>query len=406
MKAEWIFFKCNWKKYGKTVPVILAESILFGLILLSFGIFATKAVYGEKSIGQIKVGIVSNEESALTGMLVKFIRGMDSMENASFTIMEEKEAYEALEKGSIYAAVIVPEGMIEGILNGNNIPVKVVFSTAFSQMETEVFREMVNAEGRLLSTAQAGIYAADELCRELGEKEKIRESEEYLNEAYLEYALNRTAVFKKQEINAAGKVNLKQYYGAALILIFLSFAGMMLGRSFRIRSDSFSEIMKAGGISEGKQYLLDTAAYMMVFALLGMLFACPLLWVAFLKGTENIPQITEILVLFLEFLSLGSFIKMTIELTGNKAGGLGASFFLLTVLMFGAGLFLPPSFLPLWLEKTGNFSPYKFWLEGIFTVMQKGEIMKTTAILVLLMAVSMAAGMGVYLLKSTSGNKN
>lgn len=400
MKAEWIFFKCNCKKYGKAVPVILAESILFGLLLLAFGAFATKAVYGEKSIGEIKVGIVSEEEDTLTGMLVKFIGGMDSMENASFTVMEEEEAYEALEKGNIYAAVIVPKGMLEGILNGNNIPAKIVFSTAFSQMETEVFREMANAGGRLLSTAQAGIYASDGLCRELGMEDSIQETEDYLNQAYLDYALNRTAVFKLQEVNAAGKVSIVQYYGAALLFIFMSFAGIMLGRSFRICADAFSGVMKAGGLSEGKQYLLDTMAFMLVFALLGILPAGLLGFVYFSQGAGNIPEMSGIFLLFLTLLSLGSFIKMTVGLTGNKAGGLGAAFLLLTALMFGAGLFLPQAFLPLWLEKLGGLSPYRIWLKAVFAVILKGETGNAAVFTLLLMIVDMGAGMGIYLLKS------
>ena len=82
MRAGGTFFRLEMKRYAKAVPIVFLESILFGIMILVFGIFASKYVYGEQAIGKIKVGIVSIEDEKLSGMLVDFVSSMDSMKES------------------------------------------------------------------------------------------------------------------------------------------------------------------------------------------------------------------------------------------------------------------------------------------------------------------------------------
>lgn len=369
MKAGWTFFRLELKRYGKRMPVILGESILFGLLILTFGLFAVKYIYGEQAIGKIRVGIVSMEDEELSGMLVKFIGSMDSMEQScSFELMDEAKARKELEDGTIYAAIILPEGMIDGILNGKNIPAKVLFATTYSTMETEVFRELLDAGSRLLTVAQAGIYAADELCLELEHQEWLRETEDYLNEAYLAYALNRKAVFKLEEVNATGRYSLIQYYGAALLLVFLSFAGLIMGRKAEGTENLLREIMSARGYHKIWQFLTDVFAFAAMFAMMGIVTGSTFMFLTG-HGAEFSVNILNWIRLLLIFFSMGIFIRVLIGITGNKAAGIGVSFLLLLIMMAAAGLFLPSSFLPVFMEKAGKYVPYRMWLEAILKMM-------------------------------------
>ena len=49
MYCRWIFFWLNMKKFIRLLPAIVLETILFGLLLLGVGTYASKAVYGEKA---------------------------------------------------------------------------------------------------------------------------------------------------------------------------------------------------------------------------------------------------------------------------------------------------------------------------------------------------------------------
>ena len=269
MKAGWIFWKLECKKYIKMIPFILLESVIFGLILLVFGIYASKSLYGERSMGVIRIGIVSEEESSLSGMLVNFVSSMESMEEScQFVTMEREQAYDALSDGSIYAAVILPEGMVESILNGTNLPATVVFGNTYSKVETAVFKEMAGAGERLLATAQAGIYAADALCIQLGKTDRIQEAEDILNAAYLRYALKRAEVFDLREVVATGGMGTKGYYTVSLLLVFMSFAGIAMGRYASVRTEDFQRVLSARGIGLVRQYLLESGAFATVLAAL------------------------------------------------------------------------------------------------------------------------------------------
>lgn len=365
MRTGWTFFRLEFKRYFKAVPIILLESLLFGVLIFSFGTFAVRYVYGDRAIGTIRVGIVSEEDEELSRMLVKFVSSMDSMEEScSFELMDEVKVRRELKDGSIYAAIILPEGMIDGIMSGENIPATVLFSESYSQMETEVFRELANAGSRLLTAAQAGIYAADDLCLKLERQEWIQETEDYLNKAYLDYARSRTSVFKLEEINAAGSCSLIQYYSISLFLVFLSFAGLIMRRFGGGRERGLCGILSARGYSKIRQFAADTLAFSTVFALLGGITGV-LFW--YLAGSDIGFHIApaDLPGLFFLCLSMGIFIRVLTGITGNNAAGLGVSFLILLIMMTAAGLFIPQAFLPESMERIGKYLPYKIWFEAV-----------------------------------------
>lgn len=369
MKAGWTFFRLELKRYGKMIPGMLLGSLLFAALILCFGLFAVRYVYGNQVIGNIKVGVVSLEDEKVSKMLVKFVSSMDSMEEiCSFELMEEDTARKGLTDGSIYAAVILPEGMMDSIMDGRNIPARVLFSTAYSRMETEVFKELAGAGSRLLTTAQAGIYAADELCSESKRSEWIQVTEDYLNGAYLEYVLNRTAIFKLEEVNAVRGHSLIQYYSAALLLAFVSFVGLIMGRASENAGTALRGIMSARGCYRGWQFTMDVLAYAVVF----MLFSTTV-GISFFKMMGKSAgfsvEIPEIFMLSVLFFSMGIFIRALIGITGNKTAGLGIAFVILLVMMAAAGLFLPQAFLPRAFSSAGEYFPYKVWLEAVLAIM-------------------------------------
>lgn len=399
MKAGLIYFKLHCKKYGKIVPMILAESFLIALLIFLLGTVTVKILGEGSGFTQIKVGVVSEEEESLTGLLVSFVEGMDSLEdNCSFELMEEQDAYEALEAGELYAAVFLPEGILDSILNGTNLPAKVVLSRACSELETAVFEEVAGAGGRMLSIAQAGIYAADELCLETGYAEQIVAAEAYLNDAYLNYALNRTSIFEQEEIAATGKVGAATYYTVSLLLVFLTFATVVMGRYVKTGPDAHTVLIAVAGMKKEWQYLCDVFAFVIIVTIAGGVLGCPIVcacasWENAMK--EVIPLCgVYILILF----SMALFIRLLLQICGNDNGGMGTVFAFSFVTMFVCGLFIPTAFLPVSLEKLGQLLPYRYWLTMILNAFG-GEIKPMWMVAVLLENVAFFfLGMGLFLL--------
>lgn len=399
MRAGFIYFKLHCKKYGKILPMILAESFLFALLIVLLGMMAVKILGEGSGFTQIKVGVVSEEEESLTGLLVSFVEGMDSLEdNCSFELMEEQDAYEALEAGELYAAVFLPEGILDSILNGTNLPARVVLSRACSELETAVFEEVAGAGGRMLSIAQAGIYAADELCLETGHPERIVAAEAYLNDAYLNYALNRTSIFEQEEIAATGKVGAVTYYAASLLLVFLTFAAVVMGRYVKVRPDAHTMLIAVSGMNKECQYLCDVLAFTAIVTAVGGVMGCPLLYVC--AGRENMmKEVVPLCGVYIWILfSMALFVRLLLQICGNDNGGMGTVFAFTFVIMFVCGLFVPTAFLPVSLERLGQWLPYKYWLTMILNAF--GGDMKPIELFAMLLGniATFFLGMGLFLL--------
>lgn len=368
MYGRRMLFWFEIKKYIMMLPVILAETVLAGALLFGIVFCASKAVYGEKAVGEIRVGIVTCEDDSLTEMLIRFVASMDSIKDTvSFVRLSGEEAGKELSGGGLSAAVLVPEGIVDSVNSGENTPATILLAGGYSKAETEVFRQFADAGARLLTVAQAGIYAADALCIEEGHPEKIPQAEDYLNRKYLDYAMGRSGFFKEVEVSAAPGVSMAEYYGISLLLAFLSFAGISFGKCMRIQAGEREKMLGARGIGAGERYLADAAAFGAVSAFLGTVIG--VLAFTLLSGGLLSFRV-KWLWMWLLWFSVGVFLRLMLQITGNHAGGISLCFGILIVLMLGAGIFIPAPFLPLWAEKAGNISPYKCWMEMLAAILQ------------------------------------
>lgn len=393
MYCRWMLFKIKIKKFIEILPVILLETILFVLILAGVGIYATKAIYGSKAIKEIKVGIVAQGEDRMADMLVKFVGGMDSFKDTvSLEVMSGREAEAGLKEGEIYAAVIVPEGIVDSILSGENIPARILTGSAYGRIETEVFAQLSRAGASLLTTAQAGIYAADALCMENGRADLIGQTEADLNEAYLKYALARSTLFKEKEVNAVKGVNLTDYYTISLLFAFLSFAGLSFGRYMQVEIGEREKLLKSRGIGTVQQYLIETAAFSTVFALLGTMLSLPVCFAVIHNGKSSFTADPAWIMAPLIWFLTGMFLRGLFQILGNQTGSIGVGFIVLMALMLASGVFIPPAFLPAYVEKAGAYLPYKAWMEGMTMTLQGNCDTKAMASLLTTGLLSLAAG--------------
>lgn len=401
MYCRWMYFCLNIKKFIRLLPAIILETFLFGILLLGIGAYATKAIYSDKVVNKFMVGVVAREEERAAKMLVRFIGSMDSIKDTiSFTLLSsEKEAEKKLEAGEICGAILVPEGVIDSVLSGENIPATIWLDNSYSEMETEVFAEFTRAGARLLTTAQAGIYAADAFCREKGWESRIPLTEDYLNEAYFSAAFSRTSLLDKREMEAVKGLNLTDYYTIALLLAFLSFGGLSFGRYVQTKNGEREKLFESRGMGAGGRYFMEAAAFSTVFALLGTVVCVPVLMLVINKSSSFFKPGIAWLLLPAFWFVVGTFLRMLLQLTGSHAGGIGISFVVLMGFMAAAGVFIPSAFLPVWMEKAGRYVPYKIWMESMPVILQGEAQEKTIAAFIPMALLFLAAGAGVAVWK-------
>lgn len=99
--------------------VLLAGTIAFS---------ASKMLYGDKALGKIIVGVVVPENDRLSEMAMNMVASLDSVGSlCEFTYTDKEEGTKLLERGEIFALMELPPGLLEGIIDGSNIPVTITF---------------------------------------------------------------------------------------------------------------------------------------------------------------------------------------------------------------------------------------------------------------------------------------
>ena len=127
-KRAFVLWKLELKRTIRQLPVILAEAVLLLSILGMIAFGAAKLLYRDVPAIRITIAVIEKEKNPLTDLLLNYIQGMESIsELCQFLIVSEEEGFAMLQEGKAAAALVLPEGMVEGIMDGSNTPVQVFF---------------------------------------------------------------------------------------------------------------------------------------------------------------------------------------------------------------------------------------------------------------------------------------
>ena len=197
--------------------VLLAGTIAFS---------ASKMLYGDKALGKIIVGVVVPENDRLSEMAMNMVASLDSVGSlCEFTYTDKEEGTKLLERGEIFALMELPPGLLEGIIDGSNIPVTITFPEN-SGLEAAVFKELTQAGTSILGTAQAAIYSTDDYLIGHQMQSSIRQAEKDLNTVFMRYALSREAYFRTEKVSASGDVTTAVFYGISAVVMILLLLGI------------------------------------------------------------------------------------------------------------------------------------------------------------------------------------
>lgn len=382
MKAFWSYLKMELKRAVKRLPFLVLGTAALVLLLSGGALLGKNMLYGNRISGRIKVAVILPEQDPLSRKAMGMLQSLESVKSlCDFTNMSREEAENGLKKGSVYAALFIPEGFVQDIMSGTNTPVTVVLADQ-SQMESRIFKELTQGGSKILGAAQAGIYSGDEYLIKKGRQEEIPALEDELNRLYLEASLPRMDYFKKVKINGAGNISITCFYGisaSVLVLLFsvLSVAGFLLpwNKGMRESLDGAGmgpEIRTAGRIL-GLSFLLFCITFPGVSAAVVM---------------DQIPvkhllslEFAKIIALsVLTDLSAAAFCNGLFRLSGSLPGGVLLLFLVTTVSHFAAGGFLPKVFLPQAVQRVSSCMPTAVLMDAFRSMvtesMGKNEILR------------------------------
>lgn len=305
---------------------------------------------------EIVVGYVAEDEK-WTQKAIDYITELAAFQNwCRFEPVSEKVGLEAVESGEMTALLVIPQGMLQSILTGENLPATLYLSGRASQYQG-LFETLGNMAVEMLQSAQIQVYATygllengvnQELCNQLSAK---------IDMENLQFALERDVLFQHHLVQITGNESDTVYFGS-IFFVFMAcgFAFFVYGyASFSKEYCMFYQ--KRAGISAFMQVVLRLAGISM-YALTGIVS------ILMLCGQMNQMGLCILLAI-----SIASYAEFFILLSSKKQ-------YLIILVTLSAfiqgyvtGCFVPDLFLTVKLKETAKFFPSYWWRKGIKNVL-------------------------------------
>lgn len=353
MKRWFRLLQAENKRAWKVFPKMLLQAIVLALAAMAIAFCATKILYQDQVVS-IRAAVVIEEENRLTEFAYQYVQ--ETEKDVEFVKCGKEEAFEGLENGRFVAVIVLGDKLIEGILNGQNPPVLVVFSENLAG--TGAFlKELTRAGADMLSIAQAEIYAMYELAGELGITKDLTDLQNRINLNNLDMAMGRSNLFHYREVSATGELSVQTYYFASAVTILLLFMGLPMGMFLKKDNIAALRQYKRSGVGEAGQ---QTARWFTVFFLYAAVIGITAAFF-FCFGKSGI-QFMEI---WLIAGSMASFELMVYEAAARKSSAVLLLAFLSVFLVFLSGGIIPMVFFPDRIRHIAEFLPSSFWIEGV-----------------------------------------
>ena len=228
MKLKWQYLCLEVKKTLRMFPRMLLQAILLMVLIGTIAFCGVKSADKEPLAVSVEVAVASQEDNRLTRMALSYVENMESVSRlCSFRQTTEEEGFALLEKGDVAALIVLPDQLVEGIMNGVNPSVDIWFCR-HAGLEAMLFRELTESGAGLLRVAQAQIYGAGDMAHAYGLTERLSGIEAQIDSYNLAFALDRLALFDSETVSIFGALNGMQFYLASGIVLFLMLAGMAL----------------------------------------------------------------------------------------------------------------------------------------------------------------------------------
>ena len=195
------------------------------LVFISFFAYALSPYIDKSSfVEPFPIAVVDKEQTTQMRILINQLEDISIF--SDIQRMDETKAVESLRSGEVGGVIIIPEDFTNSVSIGENKPV-VVVGNGSKPLQAYIVKNIVQSAANLTSAAQSAISTIWYYDTQAGITWDERDSR--FNSAVMEYvlqALARTSVFSNAGTDVQNNVTPVEYFTAALIVVFMMFAGM------------------------------------------------------------------------------------------------------------------------------------------------------------------------------------
>lgn len=356
-------------------PRMVFQAILLIVIIGAIAFCGVRSLERDPLAANIEIAVVIQEDSWMTQMALAYVENMESVSSfCHFRQMTAEKGFDFLEKGKVAALVLLPEQLVEGVMNGQNPAVEIYFPRN-ARLEAMLFRELTEAGEGLLRVAQAQIYGANDTARVYGLEEQLSKMEAEIDSYNLAFALDRMALFDKEHISVFGAMTTVQFYAASGAVLFLLFTGMALYPIMQREPLVIRKQLERQGTGSGWQCFCQWLCGILCMGLLTGIIWIGLRFSLIWMPDGIVAQLMEdyaggysvgirIMLAGLIVLSVAAFVYLVYSLTGSRTSGILLLFLLSVVMVYLSGGLVPSIFLPESMQAVGRWLPTAYLMQA------------------------------------------
>ncbi|MBD5550278.1 MAG: hypothetical protein HDQ96_03750 [Lachnospiraceae bacterium] len=284
------YIKMEAKRFFYTLPgffLALFTTALFVIVV----VFLAKNILPEVlEVRPFQVGLCVEGEDFTAAYIREYIGQMESTEglvnfreipfeeiqNIQVTPPEMQEISDQkvqmiLEREELTACIIIPERTAESIMDGTNIPVRVVMGAGTENTERYLQKRLLT----LLTECGAALIdvpQAETLLLYEMQMESPEEIGRILDLFHFGLVLEREDWFDRETISAFGSIDIKEYYLAAGLTLLLLFWGLGSGSFFREQGKNLPLLLERQGLPLIYQQSVKQILFFMLYLIPVVLF--------------------------------------------------------------------------------------------------------------------------------------
>ena len=260
------YIRAEAKRLIYTLPGFLAATSGTVLLVLFVIFLAQRFVPEALEVKPFRIGLCVEGDDRMSAYVRDYVQQMESTENLmEFQEMESREAEEAVRDQEITACIIIPERTAESIMDGSNIPIRVIMGDGTDNAERYLqkrFLKILTESGAVM----IDVPQAETLLLYEMQVENPEELGMTLDLFHFGLVLGREDWFEQEEVNTFGNMEVKEYYLAAGAALFFMFWGRGSGSFFRNQEGNCALSLERKGISLVFQQGVKQGLYILLYA--------------------------------------------------------------------------------------------------------------------------------------------
>lgn len=360
------YIRIQMKRVLRALPAILIPTILLAGIVALF--FLTIRGIGEDAADKkkVEIALVGDVSDPYLKLSIYALEHLDPIHyTVIFLPMSEKEAVQKLDKGQITAYAVIPEGLVESVMRGENKKITYVTAGGSAEMVSILIRELMESMSAILVETQNSVYGMQRFLREYGMEDQLQQATDEFDLRYVNLFLDRAEVCEVQEIGLANELSLQGYYVCGMLLLFLMLWGIACSPLFAKEDLTFQKFLLARGQKLWIQVAGEYVSYLTLMAV--SVFVIAVILAAGLYFTElPVPEWEKggsesLLLLAVQAIPvmalLSAFQLFLFELVSGIVNGVLVQFLGAVCMGYLSGCFYPVSFLPEGMQRISAFLP-------------------------------------------------